>query len=329
MAVVALDGDLDQGSDLPSVSHGDGVTFGRNATRGRRCWHCRKQVPEVGFPDHLRLCSGVAMVADICVSPVLAHTLGGRGFQVTTGGMTKELQRSLLRFCDVIHAKYSDAGLGRGCRPTHAGKLFGVGWNVRWQSFFGPSSAVAECSALAAELMISVLSTPAVQQLTDSVPVPGTPGLPQVSFGQGGTNAFVGVSYSPVVLADALAHEPPAEVARVQKPRQLSHCSLTCPACTRGDGEASAKRRKCWDCAGCPAHLDVHDSSLTILALHQPSIVPMSCAARLILGDISLPLKGGLIVVLDGRRVSHGVYAPLANPRLAQWPWKGVAFVAR
>ena len=73
------------------------------------------------------------------------------------GGMSRELEGMFLKVAGQVQRIYTEAGHERGVRPQHQGVLYGVGWQKRYQQWYGPQEVAQGVTALVKPLAEAML----------------------------------------------------------------------------------------------------------------------------------------------------------------------------
>ncbi|CAK8996379.1 Uncharacterized protein SCF082_LOCUS4761 [Durusdinium trenchii] len=287
-----------------------------DATRCHSCFQLLEGHPAPGSRHELR-CQCVNIGRHV---PPFFEDAGHR-YHGIVGPVPLEVQEKMQKLIEKGN-QYWDTWTDKSSRPTHKGRLHGVGLQLsRNITFPGTEQLQEQCNEVLREMlgtsMVQLLRNASNADVWRSFRWYTPPSLPAAQpgvaerDGEGGTvQSYIGQGYMAVLNNCSEAHGPPVPVAKLLG---VPSCKDTCPTC-RSQG--------CQACSECCVHVDNDQSASVLLGIQEenPLIDEM---AFFVMGNKAFPLAGGRSFFFDGKVVPHGVWRPQRGH------YKGMAFVRK
>ncbi|CAK8996278.1 unnamed protein product [Durusdinium trenchii] len=287
-----------------------------DATRCHSCFQPLEGHPAPGSRHELR-CQCVNIGRHV---PPFFEDAGHR-YHGIVGPVPLEVQEKMQKLIEKGN-QYWDTWTDKSSRPTHKGRLHGVGLQLsRNITFPGTEQLQEQCNEVLREMlgtsMVQLLRNASNADVWRSFRWYTPPSLPAAQpgvaerDGEGGTvQSYIGQGYMAVLNNCSEAHGPPVPVAKLLG---VPSCKDTCPTC-RSQG--------CQACSECCVHVDNDQSASVLLGIQEenPLIDEM---AFFVMGNKAFPLAGGRSFFFDGKVVPHGVWRPQRGH------YKGMAFVRK
>lgn len=282
----------------------------RDLFRFRHCPLCNLLILEPELLAHRKVCGAAVYFVYPMADPI--GLIGGtpgipmKHVHAYVGGYSHDTQVLINK----IMARFRRHAPFTTSRPQHCGAMIPIGVSLDGNFVFPHT---AEFKQSLADFYHTLFATPVfnsftlcanhprMSQVATSFPklpplsVPGVPGAINVFVGFGYTQQLVGEAHMP-------AHPPPAPVARILK---CGSCQDLCPTCSTTG---------CESCGACVMHKDPSDRSLTVSVFSQPARTLLNKTTLFVIGSQAFAVRGGLIVIFDGRQVSHGIWNPRLGP---------------
>lgn len=247
---------------------------------------------------------------------------GGKRYHCIVGAVPVEVQKKVQGLIAKGN-QYWDTWKEKSSRPTHKGRLHGVGLQLsRNYTFPGTEQLQENCN----DVLQGMLSTAMVEMLKNATNEDvwrsfrwyHPPGLPSAEPGVavrdpsdgGAVQSYIGQGYMAVFNNASDSHGPPVPVAALLG---VPSCKETCPTC-RSQG--------CQACGECCVHVDNDQSASILLGLQEEHPV-LDEMAFFVMGNKAYPLAGGRAFLFDGKVVPHGVWC---SPK---GHYQGMAFVKK
>jgi len=247
---------------------------------------------------------------------------GGKRYHCIVGAVPLKVQKKLQRLIAKGN-RYWDTWTQKSSRPTHKGRLHGVGLQLsRNNTFPGTEQLQEDCNEVLRSMlnttMVDILKNASNEDVWSSFRWYRPPALPSADPGVaardpvdgGAVQSYVGQGYMAVFNNASESHGPPVPVAKLLG---VKSCKETCIIC---------KSQGCKACGECCVHVDNDQSASILLGLQEENPV-LDEMAFFVMGNKAYPLAGGRAFLFDGKVVPHGVWC---SPK---GHYQGMAFVKK